>query len=409
MKSTNTGFLVVLGCFDTKWEVYGQLYRSLVESGASPKMVNLGLAESGGDFPVDVESSEIAALSGYTIGELRNRGDRGFALDQMAMGAQKWLSEHHASGLVKGVIGMGGGGGTFLFLKAIQVLPLGLPKMCISTLATKDVSLSVGVKDVVLVPSVVDVAGLNRIIRPIIHQAAAALLAMSRVSIPESAPSKPLVAISMFGNTTECVNRCTALLEENGFEVMAFHANGVGGRNMEALIKEGVFNAVMDLTTTELADEFCGGILSAGPDRMKAAVLQQLPLVVAPGCLDMVNFGRPETVPAELRDRTFYQWAPDVTLMRTNKEDNHRLGEHIASLVNPLKSRVAIVWPEGGFSQVGSKGGLFFDPEADSACLDGLLAGLDPSISVKRVPDSINSPSFAEAAVAQLLRLVNGK
>ncbi|WP_209330124.1 Tm-1-like ATP-binding domain-containing protein [Lunatimonas salinarum] len=401
------GFLVVIGCFDTKGEIYGELYRSLKAGGASIQMVNVGISASTGTFPVDVESEEIAGLAGYTLSALKSRKDRSFALEQLAAGCQIWLKGLLDRGLLRGVIGMGGGGGTFLFLRAIQVLPLGLPKICISTLATKDVSHSVGVKDVVLIPSVVDVAGINRIILPIIHQAAAALLAMVEVAWDRVAYIKPLVAISMFGNTTDCVNACTRLLEARGFEVMAFHANGVGGRNMEALIREGVFDAVMDLTTTELADEFCGGILSAGPDRMKAAVQLGLPMVVAPGCLDMVNFGRPETVPSQFQGRLFYHWAPDVTLMRTNKAENQRLGRHIAETINPLAEKVAVVWPRGGFSQVGSPGGLFFDSEADQSCLEGLMAALDPGISVTQVPASINDSAFAQVAVDRLMELLN--
>ena len=248
---------------------------------------------------------------------------------------------------------------------------------------------------------------MNSVIEPIINQSAAALVAMSEALHTKTNEKKGTIAISMFGNTTDCVNTCTRLLEERGYEVMAFHANGIGGKTMEALIREGVFDAVMDLTTTELADEFCGGILSAGPDRMKAAVEMQLPLVIAPGCLDMVNFGEPQTVPDELANRTFYHWAPNVTLMRTDMQENRFIGNHMASTINELKHKVAVIFPTGGFSQVGETGGKFYDPEADSAWLFGLTENLDPVIPVITVESAINHPDFAHIAVNQLIGLIH--
>ena len=350
MVQTHTNpFFAVIGCFDTKPQVFSHLRNQLEAAGAPVLMINVGIMGSTDLFPIAVEADEIAERGGVTLESLREKKDRGWALDRMAKGCAHLLNEWQDQAKIKAVIGMGGGGGTFVFLSAVQSLPLGLPKICISTLATKDLSGLVGAKDVVLIPSVVDVAGLNAVIVPIINQAAAALVAMAQVPVDLGKKQKGTIAISMFGNTTDCVNTCTRLLEERGYEVMAFHANGIGGKTMEALIREGVFDAVMDLTTTELADEFCGGILSAGPDRMKAAVEMQLPLVIAPGCLDMVNFGEPQTVPDELANRTFYHWAPNVTLMRTDMQENRFIGNHMASTINELKHKVAVIFPTGGF------------------------------------------------------------
>lgn len=407
MPKTNTNqFFAVIGCFDTKSEVFAHLCRQLEAAGAPVKMVNVGIMGSTDLFHIAVEAKEIADRGGVDLQILREKKDRGWALDRMAEGCRDLLKEWQDQRRLKGVIGMGGGGGTFVFLSAVQALPLGLPKMIISTLATKDVSKLVGAKDVMLIPSVVDVAGMNSVIEPIIDQSAAALVAMAAVPLAEIKKHKGTIAISMFGNTTDCVNTCTRLLEEKGYEVMAFHANGIGGSAMEALIREGVFDAVMDLTTTELADEFCGGILSAGPDRMKAAVEMNLPLVIAPGCLDMVNFGEPQTIPDEFSNRTFYHWAPNVTLMRTNKQENQLLGNHMAIIINPLKDRVGVIFPTQGFSQVGEKGGKFYDPEADNAWLFGLREKLHPSIPAVTVESSINHLDFAYAAVNQLIGLL---
>jgi len=385
------------------------LRNQLLSAGASVAMINVGIMGSTGLFPVAVESEEIAEKGGVTLQQLREKKDRGWALERMAEGCAQVLKLWQDQGKLKGVIGMGGGGGTFVFLTAVRVLPLRLPKIIISTLATKDVSSLVGAKDVVLIPSVVDVAGINSVIVPIIDQAAAALAAMSEVRLSNSNTKKGIIAISMFGNTTACVNFCTGLLEEIGYEVMAFHANGIGGKAMDALIREGIFVGVWDLTTTELADELCGGILSAGPDRMKAAVDMQLPLVVAPGCLDMVNYGEPKTVPELFANRIFYHWAPNVTLMRTNTRENRKLGSHMASIINPLKDSVAVIFPKGGFSQVGELGGKFHDPEADEAWLIGLGETLDPAIPVIQVASSINDPEFAHAAVNQLMAFIERK
>jgi uncharacterized protein (UPF0261 family) len=394
MPQTNTQpFFAVIGCFDTKPDVFAHLRNQLLAAGASIAMVNVGIMGSTDLFPVAIEAAEIAERGGVKLESLREKKDRGWALERMAAGCGHLLNAWQDQGSLKGVIGMGGGGGTFVFLTAIQSLPLGLPKLIVSTLATKDLSTLIGSKDV---------AGMNSVIEPIINQSAAALVAMADVPLTKNKDHRGTIAISMFGNTTDCVNRCTRLLEDKGYEVMAFHANGIGGKAMEALVRAGVFDGVMDLTTTELADEFCGGILSAGPDRMKAAVEMNLPLVVAPGCLDMVNFGEPQTVPDLFINRTFYHWAPNVTLMRTNKRENELLGSHMANIINPLKGRVVVVFPKGGFSQVGEIGAKFYDREADEAWLKGLNDKLDSEIPVIVVDSSINHPDFAQAAVGQL-------
>ncbi|WP_439484212.1 Tm-1-like ATP-binding domain-containing protein [Cyclobacterium plantarum] len=408
MKFPEAPAILIMGCFDTKAAVYSRLREQVMASGENVFCINVGIMGSTNIFPVDLEAAQVAANGGFALQELRTKKDRGLALEVMAKGLRKILSAFSEQNKLKGVIAMGGGGGTFLALSAMKVLPLGLPKLCISTLATKDVSSLVGLKDIVLIPSVVDVAELNSIIVPIIDQAAAAIVAMGRVKVTQMKQAKGVIAISMFGNTTACVNECTRILQEKGFEVMAFHANGLGGKTMEALIREGVFDGVLDLTTTELADELCGGILSAGPDRLNAAVEMNLPLVLAPGCLDMVNFGSKSSVPEQYKDRLFYQWVPDVTLMRTNEAENMAMAKQIAKKLNKgrYKSKITVITPMNGFSQLDAPGNVFFDKKTTLAFEDALSRHLDPEIATTLIAANINEQTFARAAVEQLLGIL---
>jgi uncharacterized protein (UPF0261 family) len=403
--------IAMLGCFDTKAEVFARLREQLLVSGAQVIGINAGIFGSTDRISVDVEADYLASLAGTSIEALRKKNNRAHALERMAAGAAKLLRALYEEGKISGVIGMGGGGGTYLLLKAMQVLPLGFPKVCLSTLATRDVSHLVGVKDIVLIPSVVDVAGLNAIIRPLIDQAAAAIVAMAKVPEQKSNGVKGVVAISMFGNTTDCVNACTRLLEQKGYEVMAFHANGVGGKAMEALIREGVFDAVMDLTTTELADELCGGILSAGPDRLTAAIEGGIPCLLAPGCLDMVNFGTPDAVPEAYVNRLFYQWAPDVTLMRTNEQENFELGRQIAEKLNQSRAKesIRVLLPLRGFSQLDAPGNHFYDQKCTAALKRAWETYLDPGIEQMSLEAHINDMGFAGVAVDLLLDLLEKK
>lgn len=304
---------------------------------------------------------------------------------------------------------MGGGGGTYIALSAMQGIPLGIPKLCLSTVATKDLSRQTGNKDITLMPSIVDVAGLNSISRLLIRQAAAAICAMSNVEDTKEATTKGSIAISMFGNTSPCVDQCSELLREQGYEVLAFHATGVGGRAMEALIREGVFDAVLDVTTTELADDLCGGICSAGPERLTAAADMGIPQVVVPGCLDMVNFAQLDTVPEQYRDRHLYSWAPDVTLLRTNDEENRILGERLATKLNRSSAAVRVLLPAKGISQVDAEGGVFFDPAADQALFDAIRQHLNTAIPVKEVDAHINDHEFSRELVATLLDMLEKK
>ncbi len=409
MKQDNKVILMV-GCFDTKGEDFAFLYECLVALGENVICINTGVMSTSPAFPVDFDSGEIASQGGELIDDLRRNRDRGKAVDIMGKGAARLVAKRVSDGIVKGAIGMGGGAGTFIALTAMQSIPLGIPKFCLSTLAGKDVARQIGSKDITMMPSIVDVAGLNSISRVLIKQAAAAIAAMANVDHDKVKKFAGSVAVSMFGNTTVCVNNCTRLLRDEGYEVFTFHANGVGGRTMEALIREGCFDAVLDITTTELADDLCGGICSAGPDRLTAAAAMGIPQVVVPGCLDMVNFAQPDTLPEKYRDRLLYNWAPDVTLLRTNKEENMILGERFAGKINQSTAPVVVLIPVKGISQVDAKDGIFYLPEVDRALFDSIKQHTIKSIKVAEVDAHINDENFSALIVNELLNiLVNRK
>ena len=398
--------IAILGCFDTKGEDFSYLFECIQAKVQSIISINTGVMESTASFNIDFTNSEVAKASGTSLESIIESGDRGKAVDLMGQGAAKILETLVTENKIKGVIGMGGGGGTYIALSAMQVVPLGMPKFCLSTLAAKDLSRQVGVKDITLMPSVVDVAGLNSISKLLIQQAAAAICGMVDVEVEESGDKKKSIAISMFGNTTKCVDKCTELLKDKGFEVLAFHATGVGGATMESLILEGCFDGVLDVTTTELADDLCGGICSAGPERLTAASKMGIPQVVVPGCLDMVNFAHLDTVPDQFKTRQLYSWAPDVTLLRTNAAENKALGERLATKINTSTAAVLVLLPKKGISQIDSEGDIFYQPEVDHVLFESIKKHTKSSIPVIEMDAHINDDAFAEALVENLIKIL---
>lgn len=398
--------VIMLGCFDTKAEDFGYLYHCLSELGARVITINTGVRDTAVSFPVTVSAERVAAVADSSLETLREKGDRNLVVEKMGLGASKIIAGLVAEGKVDGAIGMGGGGGTYIALAGMQTIPTGMPKLCLSTVAIKDLSRQVGTKDITLMPSVVDVAGLNRISRMMISQAAGAIFGMMNAPKTKAEKNAGTIAISMFGNTTPCVEHCTGLLKEEGYEVLSFHSVGIGGKTMEALIDEGFFDGVLDITTTELADELCDGICSAGPDRLTAAARQGIPQVVVPGCLDMVNYGHLDTVPERFKSRKLFSWAPDVTLMRTNAEENRTLGASIAQKLNQAQGKVAILLPLKGISIVSSAGGDFYDPVADRVLFDTIRENIGPDIPVQELDVNINDRAFAEQAVKTLLEMI---
>ena len=399
--------IVIVGALDTKGKEF-QFVRDLIQTiGLETIVVDFGVM---GDpsFAPDVTADEVARAGGSSLAELRAKADKALAMRTMSAGLAKIVADLHASGKLGGILGMGGGGGTSIATTAMRGLPTGVPKLMVSTLAAGDIAPFVGTRDIMMMPSVVDVAGINSISRRIYANAAAAMVGMvSQTTETMPAEEKPLISASMFGNTTPCVNHARELLEGNGYEVLVFHATGTGGRTMEGLIADGYIAANLDLTTTELADEVCDGILSAGPDRMMAAARAGIPTVIAPGCVDMANFGARTDVPQKYQSRLLYEWNPNVTLLRTNVEENRAIGKMIAHAANASTGPVAVLIPRQGVSQLDSPGGAFWDPEADQACFTAIKENLRADISFIEMDHNINEAAFPEKAVSLLMAMLS--
>ena len=354
----------------------------------------------------DVPRERIFELADTTLEAVQKKADRGDAVTKAAAGAARLAREAHARGEVSGVLGLGGSAGTTIATAAMRALPLGVPKVMVSTLASGTVRQFVGDKDIFMLNAVVDILGINRISREVLSQAARAMAGLVIYPRPqEQADDKPLVAATMFGVTTACVERARETLERAGCEVLVFHATGNGGQAMESLIREGVIAGVLDVTTTELADEHVGGFLSAGPDRLTAAGQMGIPQVVSTGALDMANFYAPESVPAKFKDRLFYRHNANVTLMRTTTEENARIGTVIAEKLSAAKGPVAVLLPARGVSAIDREGQPFDDPIARKALHDAIQAGAR-GIEVREIDRHINDPDFADAVAERLLALM---
>ena len=394
--------VVLVGALDTKGAEFAFVRDLIQAQGVETVVVDFGVLDDP-PFTPDVTNDAVARAGGSTIADLRSQADKTAAMRTMTAGLTAVVADLYAQGRLGGILGMAGSGGTAIVTAAMRGLPTGVPKLMVSTVAAGDIAPYVGSKDITMMPSVVDVAGINRISRPIYANAAGAIAGMVNQPPLPAAADKPLITASMFGNTTPCVTHARELLEAQGYEVLVFHATGTGGKTMETVLADGYATANLDLTTTELADEVCGGFLSAGPERMLAAARRGVPTVLAPGCVDMANFWGPETVPAAMRDRLLYEWNPNVTLMRTNVAENQRIGAMIARAANESSGPVTILLPLQGVSQLDSPGGAFWDPAADSACYAAIKEHLRPGIPVLELDCNINDPLFAETAVKVLL------
>lgn len=393
--------IALVGAFDTKGAEYKFVRNCIVHRGHQTLLIDVGVLGEPKLVP-DIASSEVAKAAGYELQDLVETQDRGEAMAVMTRGVEALIPRLYAEGRFDGIMALGGGGGTSVACAAMRKLPLGVPKVMVSTVAGTDVAGYVGAKDIVMVPSIVDVAGINRISREILSRAAGAICGMVETRVPPG-DDRPLVVASMFGNTTQCVEAAKARLEQVGYEVLVFHATGTGGRTMESLIESGQIAGVLDVTTTEWADELVGGVLAAGPTRLEAAARHGVPAVVAPGCLDMVNFWAPETVPQKFGERRFYQHNPNITLMRTTPEECGRLGEILAGKLNGSSGPVTVLLPLKGLSVIDSPGGPFWWPEADQALFDALKKNLRPSIPVIEIDANVNDEEFSRQCAMALL------
>ncbi len=393
--------IALVGTLDTKGEEYAYVQELIQNRGHQTLVIDSGVFEPHG-IAADVSRQEVARAGGGEIESLSGKKDRGAAVAAMAVGIAVLLARSFAEGRFDGVMALGGSGGTSIACAGMRALPYGVPKLMVSTVAGGDVSAYVGVKDIVMMPSIVDISGLNRISREVLARAAGAVCGMVETA-PVSVKERPLLAASMFGNTTTAVEKAKSILEEAGYEVLVFHAVGSGGRTMEGLMDAGLIEGVLDITTTELADELVGGVMSAGPSRLEAAARRGIPAVVAPGCIDMVNFHAPETVPGKFQNRTLYRHNPNVTLLRTDVEENRRLGTIMAEKLNRSTGPVTVLIPRKGFSVIGGPNGPFWLPEADQAFASSLRQGLRKDIAVVEMDCNVNDAEFAERCAGTLL------
>ena len=393
------------GSFDTKGPEYGFLRDELLARGLTVLTIDLGvLGAEPPPFPVDLPAEQVARAGGGSLAALRARRDRGTAIEVMLAGARALTRTLYAEGRFGGVLGLGGGGGTAMITAAMRELPVGVPKLMVSTMASGNTAPYVDVKDITMMYSVVDIAGLNPLSRAILRNAAGAMAGMLAPGRPPPAgPVRPLLAATMFGVTTPCVTAARQRLEAAGYDVLVFHATGSGGRAMEGLIDDGYFAGVLDVTTTEWCDEVAGGVLSAGPDRLAAAGRRGIPQVVSVGALDMVNFAAPDTVPPALRGRLLYRHNPSVTLMRTSVEECREIGRRIGEQLRRATGPVTLLLPLRGVSMLDAEGQPFHHPEADRALFAALREHAGPAVQVRELDQHLNDEPFAHALADELL------
>jgi uncharacterized protein (UPF0261 family) len=407
--------VLLIGTLDTKGSEY-QFVRDLLQTAALETLVVDAGVLNPPVFQPDIGREQVYAAGGTSLAEVQKAADRGKAIEAAAKGAAKIALDLCQRGQVEGILALGGSAGTTIATAAMRALPFGIPKLMVSTLASGQVRPYVGVRDILMMHSVVDISGLNRISRLVLTNAANAMIGMIRAqsacglalaeSCSEREAASGLITATMFGVTTPCVEASRRIMEENGFEVLVFHATGSGGMTMESFIADGLIQGVLDITTTELADELVGGILSAGRDRLTAAGLHGVPQVISLGALDMVNFGPPETVPEKFRGRRFYQHNPSVTLMRTTPEENDRLGKEIAEKASAARGPTAILVPLRGVSAIDREGQPFWWPEADTALFQSLRHWLSPQVRLMELDLHINDPAFARTATETLLAMM---
>ncbi|MGB4589427.1 MAG: Tm-1-like ATP-binding domain-containing protein [Clostridiaceae bacterium] len=397
--------IAIAGTFDSKGTEYAYV-KELIESlGIKTFTIHTGVFEP--TFKPDVSNAEVAKAAGADIDEIAAKKDRALATEILSKGMQNLVPELYRQGKFDGIISLGGSGGTSLVTPAMRALPIGVPKVMVSTVASGNTSQYVGTSDIMMMPSIVDVSGLNSISTKIFTNAVFAIAGMVNYENTQVIEKKPLLAATMFGVTTPCVDYARKYLEKRGYEVLIFHATGTGGRSMESLIEGGFIEGVLDLTTTEWCDEIVGGVLAAGPHRLEAAGKMGIPQVVSVGALDMVNFGPMETVPKEFVGRNLYKHNPTVTLMRTTVEENKVIGKKIVEKLNMAKGPTVVMLPLKGVSMLDAPNQAFYGEEEDAALFEELRNGLDKThIDLKEMPLHINDQEFGEFAAQQLIDLM---
>lgn len=401
--------VALVGTFDTKGTEYLYVQDQLKALGLDTITINVGVFDP--VFTPDIASQIVAEAGGYDLSDIVQKHDRSLATEALAQGLQKLLSQLYTEGKFDAVLSFGGSGGTALVTPAMRLLPLGIPKVMVSTMASGDVNRYVGTSDIIMMPSIVDVAGINRISKMVFDNAILAVYGMliGKAILPkQDCKNKPLIAATMFGVTTPCITKAKSFLEEHGYEVIVFHATGTGGKTMERLIENGFFKGVLDITTTEWCDEVVGGILAAGPKRSEAASLHGVPQVVSVGAMDMVNFGTRNTIPEKFNGRNFYQHNPDVTLMRTTIDENVEIGKRLSEKLNMATGKTALLLPLKGVSEIDAEGKVFWGENEDKALFRTLKENIQSDqVEIIEINNHINDDEFALSAAKKLLSFIN--
>lgn len=397
--------IAIAGTFDSKGKEFSYVKNILEGLGLKTFTIHCGVFEP--MFETDVSNEEVAREVGADIKEIAAKRDRALGTEVLSKGMEKLIPRLYAEGKFHGIISFGGSGGTSLVTPGMRALPIGVPKVMVSTVASGNTQQYVGTSDIMMYPSIVDVSGLNSVSTKIFTNAAFAIAGMVKFEHEEKIEKKPLVAATMFGVTTPCVDKAREYLEEQGYEVLVFHATGTGGKTMERLIEDGFFDGVLDLTTTEWCDELVGGVLAAGPHRLEAAGKHKVPQVVSLGALDMVNFGPIDTVPKEFAGRKLYKHNPTVTLMRTTVEENKKLGEIISEKLNSAKGSTALIVPLRGVSMIDVEGQPFYGPEEDKILFDTIRKNIDKNkVELIEIDLDINDKEFAVTAAKKLVEFM---
>ncbi|WP_020500935.1 Tm-1-like ATP-binding domain-containing protein [Sciscionella marina] len=397
--------VALLGSLDTKGEEYMFLRERLRQAGVQVVLIDSGVLEPPTVTP-DIDRATVAAAAGTSIEELLAGGDRASAVGAMGEGAGTLLAAMVAEGSVDGVLALGGSGGTDTASRAMRELPLGVPKVIVSTMASGNTRGYVGTSDITMMYSVVDISGVNSVSAPILANAAAATAGMAATERPRMDGHHPVVAASMVGLTTPGGSRLCERLGEFGYESLVFHATGVGGRTLESLVEQGRVAGVAEMTPTELVDDLFGGICSAGPDRLTAAGRRGIPQVVSLGALDMINFGPMDSLPQRYRNRVIHVHNEQITLVRTDPAECAQLGGVLATKLNAARGPVSVFVPTEGLSSISVAGKPFHDTEADTALVDALLAGLRPEVTVHRAETDVNDRDLAVCMAEELHRLL---
>lgn len=400
--------IALVGTFDSKGVEYAYVKNIIENLGLKTFTVHMGVFEP--LFTPDVSNAEVARAVGVDIKDVAAKKDRGWATEVLSQGMEKIIPQLYKEGKFDGIIAFGGTGGTSIATPGMRALPIGVPKLMVSTVASGNTAQYVGTSDIVMMPSVVDVSGINSLSTKIFTNAAFAIAGMVKFENNTVVEKKPLVAATMFGVTTPCINFAREYLEARGYEVLVFHATGTGGRSMEDLITSGFFDGVLDITTTEWADEIIGGVLAAGPHRLEAAAHNNVPQVVSVGAVDMCNFGAYDSVPEKFAGRTLYKHNPSVTLMRTTVEENVLIGRKIAEKLNMAKAYTTFMLPLKGVSMIDAEGQAFYSAEADEALFNELRKYVNKDIvTFEEYNLHINDKEFAEKAAQNLIDLMNKK